>query len=210
MTAPEQWSLEQMRAMSKLTVGAVLLVSCPVEALAGEGVVALQTAAPSCPTYSPEEIYHPCGNGTVTDNRTGLVWVADAGCIGYVDWSTALEFVAGLKDGECGLTDGSSPGEWRLPSIAEWETMIADARTFGCTESALGGPTITNDFGTACWTDACPPSLCSFSGVQAGPYWSATSSLGSNEAWMISLHFGDLVDGDKDSVRLVWAVRGGR
>ena len=62
---------------------------------------------------------------TVTDNRTGLVWLENADCLGAVDWFTAKEVVAGLSDlqgsdpDDCGLSDDSSPGEWRLPLLGE-------------------------------------------------------------------------------------------
>ncbi|MDH5423308.1 MAG: DUF1566 domain-containing protein, partial [Acidimicrobiia bacterium] len=103
----------------------------------GDGVVALQTADASCrTTTTPPPRYVDCGNGTVTDNKTGLVWLKNANCIGRagagtgtpvgrVGWYTAMGFVAGLSDlpattgansQDCGLSDGSSPGEWRLPS----------------------------------------------------------------------------------------------
>ena len=104
---------------------------------AGDGVVALQTAGTSCADGSGNR-YVDCGNGTVTDNETGLVWLANADCLGSVDWLTASEFVAGLSDKpegsiaaahDCGLSDGSSPGEWRLPSMEEWEAMVAEAES---------------------------------------------------------------------------------
>jgi hypothetical protein len=57
-----------------------LLVAIPPTSLAGDGVVALQTADPSCPDDSGK-IYVDCGNGTVTDNRTGLVWLKNADCL---------------------------------------------------------------------------------------------------------------------------------
>ena len=110
-------------------------------AWAGDGIVALQTADPSCrTTTTPPPRYVDCGNGTVTDNKTGLVWLKQANCIGAagggtgvplgrVNWHTAMEFVAGLSDLrddplDCGLSDGSSPGDWRLPSVTEWQEMM--------------------------------------------------------------------------------------
>ena len=58
-----------------------LLIACSVQgAQAGDGVVALQTADPSCRglPFQADYIYVGCGNGTVTDNRTGLVWLVNA------------------------------------------------------------------------------------------------------------------------------------
>jgi Protein of unknown function (DUF1566) len=188
-------------------------------ASAGDGVVALQTAAASCADPTNTDRYIDCGNGTVTDNVTGLVWLASANCLGGgFDWSTAMELVAGLSDlpgddpDDCGLSDGSSPGEWRLPSKAEWQAMVADADGLGC------DPTITNDAGDGCWDAACVTAGdCSFSGV-ASFYWSATSDVGEpfgpSFVWVVSLILGDADDfvffDSKGSSNYVWPVRGGQ
>ena len=71
-----------------LALGSLLLLSCPVVVTAGDGIVALQTADPSCRNNS-DNTHIDCGNGTVTDNWTGLVWLKDANCLGtVVDWYT--------------------------------------------------------------------------------------------------------------------------
>ena len=190
---------------------------------AGDGVVALQTADPSCPDGSGN-IYVDCDNGTVTDNRTGLVWLKNAHCLDLLDWSTAMEYVDGLADlddgfcanedqtaaeCDCGLSDGSSPGEWRLPSGAEWQAMVADAVGLGCS------PTITsnNPAGiTPCWTAGCSNvGLCAFSDVQSDFYWSASPSLTiSSLAWGVALHVGDIGQINKGNTQPVWPVRGGQ
>ena len=61
-----------------------------------------------------------CGNGTVTDTQTGLIWLKDASCLGSESFNTANRLAADLGQGThaaCNLTDGSIPGEWRLPSL---------------------------------------------------------------------------------------------
>ena len=207
-----------MRRRRKLIVGVLLIVLCPAEVVAGDGVVALQTAEASCGAGSPASaVYVDCGNGTVTDNRTGLVWLANADCLGgVVDWHTAMEFVAGLADQPtfsadyCGLSDGSSPGEWRLPSLAEWEAMVADAVDLGCS------PTITSDHPagiTPCWSAGCSTlGLCAFSDVHSDFYWSASSFVPMpSTAWVASLNTGINFTNDfKTSVHYVWPVRGGQ
>jgi len=61
------------------------------------------------------------GNGAVTDNRTGLVWLKHASCFKDRTWDEAVVDVAELADGAVcdGVTlrDGSKPGDWRMPSI---------------------------------------------------------------------------------------------
>ena len=68
------------------------------------------------PCAGKEKRYVDCGNGTVTDTVTGLVWLKQSNCLSSADWEAAKKAVAGLKDGSCMLTDGSSPGDWRLPT----------------------------------------------------------------------------------------------
>ena len=193
-------------------------------AWAGDGIVALQTAAPSCADPTSTDRYIDCGNGTVTDNETGLVWLKDANCLGgKVDWFTAMEFVAGLSDKpatsaaasqDCGLSDGSSPGEWRLPSIEEWEAMVAGAAALGCAIN------ITNDAGDGCWVPGCETAgACSFFGVEFSGeganfdcYWSATSFLADmTRAFDMCIEFVDGVDDwAKEDPDWVWPVRGGQ
>lgn len=209
-----------MKRTRVMTMGFLLLGLCPAVGLARDGLVALQTADPSCPDDSGN-IYVNCGNGTVTDNRTGLVWLTNADCMGAaVDWHTAMEVAAGLSDkpatsvaasNDCGLSDGSSPGEWRLPSVEEWEAMVADALGDGgdpdCTASP---PTINNDSGLGCWVSG--PS--SFVSVQSSAYWSSSTLVGSglNEAWGVFMGNGLIITGLKSTLSgfFVWPVRGGQ
>jgi hypothetical protein len=163
-------------------VFAFVVLASAGAAFAGEGVVALQTADPSCPSDTAHR-YRDCGNGTVTDNQTGLVWLANAECFGGLDWDEAMEVVAGLGDlqcspkpgdCDCGLSDGSSPGEWRLASSDEWMAMVEAAEKLGCS------PTITNDAGNDCWDQQCVDAgACSLYRVQSAPYWTSTAAADS-------------------------------
>jgi hypothetical protein len=58
------------------------------------------------------------GNGTVTDNRTGLTW--QQGEPGLMSWGSALSYCVGLSLG------GNS--DWRLPNIRELESLTDDTR----------------------------------------------------------------------------------
>lgn len=208
----------RMTPMRNAILGSTLALALlvPGAALAGSGLVALQSADPSCGDDSGN-IYVDCGNGTVTDNRTGLVWLADADCFGQVTWHEAMEVVAGLADipptssaasYDCNLSDGSLPGEWRLPTAAEWEVMMMDAVGEGsdpdCTATP---PTITNDSGGGCWASG--PS--SFTDVQVGLYWSATTWPGGpGLAVLAVLDTGIIGDGPKTTTQYVWPVRDGQ
>jgi hypothetical protein len=46
------------------------------------------------------------GDGTVTDNRTGLIWLKNANCFCNQDWWTAMKSANNLAYGYCGLIDG--------------------------------------------------------------------------------------------------------
>ena len=59
------------------------------------------------------------GDGTVTDKLTGLIWLKTADCDGKKMWAEAISYCKELEDGDCGLSDGSSPGDWRLPYVEE-------------------------------------------------------------------------------------------
>ena len=134
------------------------------------------------------------GDGTVTDQFSDLVWLKDANCFGLTQWLTATDAPAGLRSGQCGLTDGSSSGDWRLPSREEWQGILSP----GCENP----PKIDGFF------------ICfSLSGeqwafdVQDG-YWSSTDSGGT--AWFASTLTGGLTLVDKTSEAFVWPVRDGQ
>lgn len=157
--------------------------------------------------------YVDCGNGTVTDTVTGLIWLKRADCLPESDWKAALQAAAKLKAGDCGLTDGSSPGDWRLPTRAEWEATIAKAAALGCTFDKA--PALTNDAGTACYGDGTGSSPV---GVGSVGYWSST--LGeihplltifptTSVASFANLHHGDVVTIESMLNFGVWPVRGG-
>lgn len=72
-------------------------------------------------------------NGTVTDNLTRLVWLKNANCMaGKKTRSEALEFANALYDHplspialpDCGLSDGSKAGTWRLPNLFELMSLL--------------------------------------------------------------------------------------
>lgn len=84
---------------------------------------------------SPAPRFIDNGNGTVTDNLTGLTWLKNANCAdtingitkatpGYLTWLDAINWSNGLSDGSCGLTDSSVAGDWRLPNFNELESLI--------------------------------------------------------------------------------------
>ncbi len=145
-------------------------------------------------------------NGTVTDILTGLVWLADADCNGQMTWTEALEWAHRLSDGcvdcgganqDCGLADGSAPGEWRLPNIKELQSLV----TLGYV-----GPALPNTMGNGQCTDGDP-----FTNVSLGNiyYHSSTTDLAdppSAFAW--DIFNGTEFTWSKGLLEHGWAVRG--
>jgi hypothetical protein len=152
----------------------------------------------------PEPRFVDNTDGTVTDMLTGLVWLKNANCAtGAMTWQTGLDFANSLYDGsvghnggDCGLTDTSVAGAWRLPSVNELQSLI-DYEYFS--------PALSNAAGTGQWTEGDV-----FAGVQSSVYWSSTSfALYSSVAWGVYLAPGLVYSYDKADAYDVWPVRGG-
>jgi hypothetical protein len=115
-----------------------------------------------------DERFTIMGDGTVRDPNTGLIWLKDASCSelagtdesGRANWDVATAAAAALADGTCGLTDGSSAGDWRLPTAMEWIEFK---------DSQYNGPSLSNAAGTGQWSEGDP-----FDDVISNWYWSAT------------------------------------
>ena len=116
----------------------------------------------------PDPRFTDNGNGTVTDNLTGLVWLKDANPCGKKNWSQALTFCNNLSNGRAGLRDASSPGDWRLPNIREIYSLV--------------------DFSQ--FNPALPPNH-PFVKQQSSLYWSSTVDIGSAAgAWLVNFYRG--------------------
>lgn len=145
-------------------------------------------------------------DGTVTDRETGLTWLRDAGCLGSASLGSAKLLALALAHGQCGLIDSSSPGDWRLASLAEWLATVAVADALGCVPATP--PRLTDDTGDVClaagassfrsvpdvvWTDETAFELPS--PIPGGPVVS--------EGHVVSLV--DAIDG-KSASSMIWAV----
>jgi len=154
------------------------------------------------PCFDNTNRYVDCGNGTVHDTVTNLIWLKNANCFGMKDYAAANNAAAGLGDGDCGLTDGSSPGDWRLPTKEEWEATTERADSLSCVS-----PTLTNTAGTACYSTGPQP----FTGVQSSIYWSSTTGATYPIlAWRRSLYDGYTSYYYKSHNYYVWPVRAGQ
>ena len=131
-------------------------------------------------------------NGTVTDNLTKLVWLKNTNCFGIQDWQSAVLAAKSLKEGDCGpnpdlvLSDGSSAGDWRLPTMKELCTLI----DFSKRDPAL-------------------PNGHLFSYAPPGYHWSATTlDYHSEMAWIVYIESGTTCYEDiKNQAGHIWPVR---
>jgi len=142
------------------------------------------------------------GDGTVTDNLTGLMWLKNANCIatsypgfdidgttgdGAVTWQHALDFVAGINNGTY-LNCGAGHTDWRLPNINELESLF----------NASGG-------GTSAWLNY----FQGINNVQNYYYWSSTTRAGTPDAaWVFEMWLDFLGFIGKTNPVFAWPVRG--
>ena len=140
------------------------------------------------------------GNGTVTDNLTGLAWLKNANCFGMQTWDAALASANTLKgdNTQCSLNDGSIAGDWRLPNRKELFSLV---------DFEYSNPAISNTPGTGQWTAGDP-----FDNIQSYYYWSSsTSAFSTGYAWDVYMVDGDVYNFyNKTNYYCVWPVRGGQ
>ena len=130
------------------------------------------------------------GDGTVKDNLTGLIWFKDANCFafGLRTWDEALSDSNLLQSGLCQLTDGSVPGDWRLPNVKELFSLV-DVENYG--------PAL--------------PTGHPFINVQSAGYWtSSTVAINADGAWYVHINQGLVSQQNKVNDFYVWPVRGGQ
>ena len=127
------------------------------------------------------------GDGTVTDNLTGLIWLKNVDCYGQKGWEDALASASSLASGSCGLDDGSAAGDWRLPNINEMLSLVEYHNNMGFNALPNGNP---------------------FTNVLPLPYW--TSTLSSSGILLVTLRSGIEVISNQGQSYSVWPVRGGQ
>ncbi|MDB4442500.1 DUF1566 domain-containing protein [bacterium] len=148
------------------------------------------------------------GDGTVTDNLTGLIWLKDVNCLGQNNWQGALESADSLYDGstvdgsggDCGLSDRSSLGDWRLPNVRELQSLI---------HYGIHSPAVPNTAGTGKWTEDDPFKGIPATGIQS-TFWSSSTDLFSpSRAWYLHMAIGAVNPQSKTYLARFWPVRGG-
>jgi hypothetical protein len=133
----------------------------------------------------PDPRFTDNDDGTVTDNLTGLIWLKNANCFGQEGWGGALSDCNTLASGSCGLSDGSSSGDWRLPNVKELLSLH---------DLSEENPGL--------------PSGHPFVIVQSTQFWSSTTRPSvPSTAWLVSMNNSGVgVDGKSLNAN-VWPVR---
>jgi hypothetical protein len=138
------------------------------------------------------------GNGTVIDTVTGLTWLKQADCI-HSDWASSVGAVNALASGQCGLTDGSVAGSWRVPNRSELASLSDRMET---NHADFFDTTFLNPDGTI-FREAI------FSNFMVSQYYwsSSTDAADTSEAWTVfSCDFG-IYDTPKSATGYTLAVR---
>jgi hypothetical protein len=129
------------------------------------------------------------GDGTVTDNLTGLIWLKDANCAGAPTWQNALNWVATFNGGSPACTDYTAGTftDWRLPNIKDVLSLV----DYGQSNPVLPSPN-------------------PFVNVQVA-YWSSSSALSDPaSARALNMNDGGTVSALKLANLFSWPVRGGQ
>src|ERR1700722_18051520 len=184
----------------------------------GTGVPACTVSAPYMELYRGALVCQPRfnvnGDGTLTDNQTGLMWELATGTVGGTatsdvkdvnaryTWSTGdnnpdgtlyTAFLATLNSdasADATSTCFANHCDWRIPNIVELQTIV-EATASGC--ASVSSPCIDSAFG-ATWTR----------------YWSSSALAGNpNNVWNVDFYYGNPFDDYKTNLSFARAVRSG-
>ena len=138
----------------------------------------------------PSPRFEDNGNGTVTDNLTGLMWLKDANCLGNRNWQSAFDVIANFNTnpGNFNCTEYTANyTDWILPNIIELESLVN-----------LDEPDPEVWLNTQGFTNT------------IGAYWSSTKSMYPGSAWILNMLFGTVFYSTTSGDNLyVWPVRSG-
>ncbi|MDA8243182.1 MAG: DUF1566 domain-containing protein [Elusimicrobia bacterium] len=178
------WKLPDTGQTSCYDDNTGLPIACP----APDAVLA-QDGSYSSPVNQPS--YTLNGDGTVTDNVTGLMWVSDAGTTSY-SWAAALAYCSGTASGNLNYGSGyAGYTDWRVPNVLEGESLlryVPGAAPFIDT-TAFPNTQATNKY-----------------------YWTSTTVAATPaNAWVVEFKIGSILESaGKTASHYVRCVRGGR
>ena len=149
----------------------------------------------------PSPRFEETSPGIVYDRLTGLSWLKQAQCFGWVTNDYGKAYIQALNngsyDGICLPSGAYNPGDWRLPSLRELFSLI-DFRYIL--------PAISNSAGDGPATSGDP-----FTSLQRSVYWSSTPpALGSSVSlYVLNLGNSSVSTVGRTSYAYVLPVRGG-
>lgn len=144
----------------------------------------------------PDPKFTDNGNGTVTDNLTGLTWLKDTNCFSSMAWQNALTTVGNFnsnpKNFGCSGYNASF-NDWRLPNRKELLSLI---------DRSASNPAFPYY--------SVLPAYRPFPNLVSYIYWSSTSYMYNTEsALVVSLLDGEISFNSKVTYNYVWPVRYG-
>lgn len=157
-----------------------------------------------------------CGNGTVTDTLTGLIWLKNASCFSSlnsgVTYPQAVQAANALKDGTCGLTDGSVAGDWAVPGVQDFKSLFSLAPNACPGSLNMPAANGVSCFSTQPWADNIQPLYWTINGSNVNSFGIGTLSF--SYAWQAVTGFNSFQPGDKSAAigpsfpNSLWPVRG--
>lgn len=161
--------------------------------------------------------YTDNGDGTITDNNTGLMWEKKSGGDGGNIHDVGNSYTWGMTSPPYTmngtivtifldtLNDVSGGGvscfaghcDWRIPNVKELQSLINYENSF---------PSVSPAFNTAC-APACTVLTCSC--TASAFHWSSTTYPSGDTAWLVDFDYGSVGGTAKDIVGKARAVRGG-
>lgn len=149
-------------------------------------------------------------DGTITDQRTGLMWEKKIDGVGIhgedteYTWADAIgAFIGGLNSGS-GFANHT---DWRLPNVEELQTIVDYGTDYPAIDVAFHAIHGGNCYGT-CRDITIAACACTHS----GEYWSATVRIGDpSDVWIVDFYVGDVFYRSKTMSTYAYAraVRGG-
>ena len=141
------------------------------------------------------------GDGTVTDDNTGLVWEKLSMDGSVHDRTKTYTWSQAFTGHVATLNGGSFAGhtDWRVPNVKE---LLSIANYQNAT------PAVSSAFNANCTSVGCTVLTCSCT-ASNGFYWSSTSYASPTSAWYVLFDFGNSNATAKSASFVTRAVRGG-
>lgn len=143
--------------------------------------------------------YTDNGDGTITDNNTGLQWEkkSDDGTIHDKDNTYTWEDAFAVHVATLNIEKFAGYTDWRLPNLKELLSTVDSQNFYPAVSPAFNTNCVAN---ATVLTGSCTASL----------YWSSTSfTFNPDGAWLAFFSFGTPTGAGKESNASVRAVRGG-